>query len=49
MKKFEEIEVHALGEAISTAVRVADQLQKFEYATILKISTFTLDPDFKEG
>ena len=45
MKKFEEIELHALGEAISTSVRVADQLQKFNFATIAKISTFTLNPD----
>ena len=29
MKKFEEIELHALGDAISTAVRVSDQLAKF--------------------
>ena len=49
MKKFEEIELHALGEAISTTVRVADQLEKFKYASIIKISTFTLDPDAKEG
>jgi len=26
MKKFEEVELHALGDAISTSVRVADQL-----------------------
>ena len=28
LKKFEEVELHALGEAISTCVRVADGLQK---------------------
>ena len=49
MKKFEEIELHALGDAISTSVKVADQLQKFQYATITKISTFTFNPDAKEG
>lgn len=45
LKKFNEIELHALGEAISTCVRTADGLKKQNLVEIEKISTFTLNPD----
>ena len=48
LKKFQEIELHALGEAISTCVRTADGLAKQNLVEIQKISTFALNPDKKE-
>ena len=47
MKKFEEIELHALGDAISTSVKVANYLQKIQYATITTTQIFSLalNPD----
>ena len=50
LKKFEEIELHALGDAISLSVRVAESLARFGYVTITKINqfTFTGDADHKE-
>ncbi|CAD8202025.1 unnamed protein product [Paramecium octaurelia] len=41
LKKFDVVEVHALGETISKAVRVVEQLQRQHYVTIEKINTFT--------
>ena len=40
-KKFEEIELHALGEAIQTCARVAQDLKRFELGVITKIETST--------
>lgn len=50
LKKFEEIELHALGDAISLSVRVAESLARFGYVTISRINqfTFTGDEDKKE-
>eukprot|EP01015_Nassula_variabilis_P018111 TRINITY_DN292_c0_g1_i4.p1 TRINITY_DN292_c0_g1~~TRINITY_DN292_c0_g1_i4.p1 ORF type:complete len:145 (+),score=45.97 TRINITY_DN292_c0_g1_i4:76-510(+) len=48
MREFEEVELHALGEAISINVRVAEQLQRHGYATITRIETFTYEPDQKQ-
>ena len=41
LKKFETIELHALGNAISLSVRVAETLERFKYAEITKIQQFT--------
>ncbi|CAD8104322.1 unnamed protein product [Paramecium primaurelia] len=41
LKRFDVVEVHALGETISKAVRMAGQLQRQNYVTIEKINTFT--------
>lgn len=41
LKEFQEVELHALGEAISTSVRVAETLDRFGYAKIIKIQQFT--------
>ncbi|CAD8200598.1 unnamed protein product [Paramecium pentaurelia] len=41
LKRFDVVEVHALGETISKAVRMAEQLQRQNYVTIEKINTFT--------
>lgn len=45
LKKFEEIELHALGDAISLSVRVAENLSRFGYVTITKINQFTFTGD----
>ena len=38
LKEFQEIELHALGEAISQAVKVAETLERYSYAKIVKIN-----------
>ncbi|CAD8121572.1 unnamed protein product [Paramecium sonneborni] len=41
LKRFDVVEIHALGDTISKAVRVAEQLQRQNYVTIDRINTFT--------
>ncbi|CAD8181071.1 unnamed protein product [Paramecium pentaurelia] len=41
LKKFDEVDIHALGDAISGAVRCAETLQRQGLATIQKIETLT--------
>ncbi len=41
LKQFAEIELHALGEAISSSVRVAENLERFGFVKIEKIDLFT--------
>lgn len=41
---FEEVELHALGDAISTGVKVSEQLCRFEYATMGRCETLTIAP-----
>lgn len=48
LKKFEQIELHALGDAISNSVRVAESLTRFGYVTITKIHQFTYSGEQKE-
>ena len=48
LKKFDEIELHALGDAISLSVRVAENLSRFGYVTITKINQFTFTGDQNE-
>lgn len=48
LKEFETVELHALGEAISLSVRVAENMSRFGYATITKIEQLTFHPDEKE-
>lgn len=38
LKEFQEIELHALGDAISQAVKVAETLERYNYAKITKIN-----------
>jgi DNA-binding protein len=45
LKKFESVELHALGKANTTAVRVAENLNRFGYVTIKKIMSFTVKSD----
>jgi len=45
LKKFEEIELHALGDAISLSVRVAENLSRFGYVSITQINQFTFTGD----
>eukprot|EP01016_Furgasonia_blochmanni_P027472 TRINITY_DN2896_c0_g4_i7.p1 TRINITY_DN2896_c0_g4~~TRINITY_DN2896_c0_g4_i7.p1 ORF type:complete len:169 (-),score=59.98 TRINITY_DN2896_c0_g4_i7:208-714(-) len=45
LKEFPDVELHALGEAISLSVRVAEQLERHGYVKITKIDTFTFDPE----
>ena len=45
LNKFETIELHALGEAISIAVRVSENLNRFGYANVGKIETFSFVPE----
>ena len=45
LKKYEEIELHALGDAISLSVRVAENLARFGYVTITNIRQFTFMGD----
>ena len=49
IKKFEEIELHALGDAIWTSLKVANHLENIKEATITKVSSLILNPDAKEG
>ena len=48
LKQYETIELHALGEAISLSVRVAENMSRFGYAEITKIEQLTFHPDEKE-
>lgn len=48
LKKYEEIELHALGDAISLSVRVAETLARFKYVEIVKIAQFTYFGDEKD-
>ena len=41
LAEFPTVELHSLGEAISSAVRVAENLERFGYAKIIKIDQFT--------
>lgn len=41
LTEFPTVELHSLGEAISTCVRVAENLERFGYAHIKKIEQFT--------
>lgn len=38
LKEFQEIELHALGEAISQAVKLAETLERYAYGKIIKIN-----------
>ncbi len=48
-KNFEEIELHALGEAISVCARLGERLQRFELGTLTSIRTFSFLPEPREG
>lgn len=48
LKKYDEIELHALGDAISLSVRVAENLSRFGYVTITNINQFTFTGDQHE-
>ncbi|CAD8057095.1 unnamed protein product [Paramecium primaurelia] len=43
LKKFNQVELHALGEATKISVRVAENLQRQGLITITKINSFTAD------
>ena len=45
LNKFEDMELHALGEAISVSVRVSENLERFGYASIIKVETFSFVPE----
>eukprot|EP01016_Furgasonia_blochmanni_P053379 TRINITY_DN861_c0_g1_i1.p1 TRINITY_DN861_c0_g1~~TRINITY_DN861_c0_g1_i1.p1 ORF type:complete len:173 (-),score=66.71 TRINITY_DN861_c0_g1_i1:280-798(-) len=45
LQTFNDVELHALGEAMSLSVRVAEQLQRHGYVTITGIQTFPFDPE----
>mmetsp|Transcript_12759 Transcript_12759/g.14648 ORF Transcript_12759/g.14648 Transcript_12759/m.14648 type:complete len:123 (-) Transcript_12759:211-579(-) len=45
---FEEIELHGLGDAITTCVKVADTLTRYGYTQYKKIETTTLQPEKEE-
>jgi|JI102314A1RNA_FD_contig_31_5877777_length_587_multi_2_in_0_out_0_2 DNA-binding protein len=45
LKNFDQVEIHALGSAISTAVRVAETLQSNSEAVIENISLGTFPPE----
>ncbi|CAD8153198.1 unnamed protein product [Paramecium octaurelia] len=45
LKKFNSVELHALGEATKISVRVAEILQRQGLITISKINSFTTDID----
>jgi len=42
---FEDIELHALGEAIAIGVKVGELLCRHGYTTITKIETTTISPE----
>ena len=42
---FNDIELHALGDAITTAVKVGELLCRYGYTDIGKIETTTISPD----
>jgi hypothetical protein len=41
LKRNNEIELHAFGDAISTSVRVAENLQRFGYCEFTRVNTET--------
>ncbi|CAD8150833.1 unnamed protein product (macronuclear) [Paramecium tetraurelia] len=43
LKKFQNVELHALGEATKISVRVAENLQRQGLVTITKINSITAD------
>lgn len=45
---FETIELHGLGDAITTCVKVAESLSRYGYTVIQKIETLTLAPTAEE-
>ncbi|KAM3135824.1 hypothetical protein pb186bvf_012077 [Paramecium bursaria] len=45
LRKFDEVELQGLGDAISVAVRVAETLQRQGLATIERVQTFTQQID----
>eukprot|EP01017_Pseudomicrothorax_dubius_P002217 TRINITY_DN0_c956_g1_i2.p1 TRINITY_DN0_c956_g1~~TRINITY_DN0_c956_g1_i2.p1 ORF type:complete len:118 (+),score=16.85 TRINITY_DN0_c956_g1_i2:50-403(+) len=49
LRKFETIELHALGEAISISSRVSESLSRYGYATMSKINLQTIAMQQKEG
>jgi len=49
LETFETVELHSLGNAISLAAHVADSLQKFGYATIIKTTISTEEVKREEG
>lgn len=49
LKEYQEVELHALGEAISTSVRVAETLDRFGYANITKINQFSQEMHSEEN
>ena len=42
---YEEIELHALGDAITVGVKVGESLCRYEYTTISRIETTTIVPE----
>ncbi len=46
---FDTVELHSLGNAISLAARVADNLQRFGYASIVKTTISTEEVKREEG
>eukprot|EP01017_Pseudomicrothorax_dubius_P017442 TRINITY_DN19675_c0_g1_i1.p1 TRINITY_DN19675_c0_g1~~TRINITY_DN19675_c0_g1_i1.p1 ORF type:complete len:120 (-),score=34.07 TRINITY_DN19675_c0_g1_i1:182-541(-) len=47
LSDFQTAELHALGEAISIAVNVAEQLERLQYVKITKIETLTFESEQK--
>ena len=45
LKKFGEIQLNALGQAADICVRVAENLERYNYATIKRIYSETIDLD----
>ena len=45
LEKFEVIQLHALGNAASTAVIAAENLVRNDYAEFFKVHTLTISPD----
>jgi hypothetical protein len=42
LKRFGEVELQGYGDAISSCVRVCENLERFGYATFTKINTITM-------
>ena len=49
LKDFASIELHALGEATTIAVQVAENLERHQYATLKSIHTETVQLPRREG
>ena len=45
---FDEIELHALGDAITIGVKVGELLSRYEYANISRVETTTIAPEDEE-